>query len=270
MPAPDRQDVVDSHVHVGGAKYPPIEDYLAAMTECGVDAAVLVQALGEQDAGYLEDCRRSHPGSFAGVAFVDVTDPVGARRVAALGERGMLNGVRVRVRDTADVGLLAGLLDPLARHRLVVSVHGEFTALASDALLRLVERSPDVQFRFEHLGCLRLADDPAPYPGFRRFLRLAGFANASTTWSGFFLNAAKPYPYPDAEPYLRMSLDAFGAHRIMWSGDWNRPGNSPAGYRGAVRHVIEHMPFLDEEQRRSVLAGTARTIFRIGEPHAVA
>ncbi|MER6528628.1 amidohydrolase family protein [Streptomyces sp. NPDC001508] len=247
--------IVDCHVHVGPTRFRPVAAYLEAMTQHGIGHAVLVQHLGEPDNGHLERCVQDRPGLFAGVGLVDPDDAAAPSRLDALGRRGVLAGVRLPARARGDVWRAA------AEHRLVASITGPFSDVVDDEVLEVVDKHPDVHFRFEHLGWLRLADDPVPYPGFSRFLRLAERPNTSTTWSGFFLNAGSPYPYPDAEPYLRMALDAFGAERLMWSGDWNRAGGTDADYAQAVGHVTEHASFLTAEERNWVLGRSAATIF---------
>ncbi|GAA1006362.1 hypothetical protein Aple_031770 [Acrocarpospora pleiomorpha] len=248
--------IVDCHVHVGLTKYRPVTDYLDTMKTHGIARAVLVQYLGNPDNGYLERCVLERPDLFAGVALVDPQDSRAPRLVDEIGERGVLRGVRLPAGGTP-----SGVWRAMDTHRLVASVTGPFADVTGDAFLDIVDRHPGVHFRLEHLGWLKLADDPPPYRGFRRFLRLAERPNTSTSWSGFFLNAGTPYPYPDAEPYLRMSLAAFGVDRLMWSGDWNRAGGTDADYAAAVEHVTGHMPFLSDEDRDRVLGRSADTIF---------
>ncbi|MFC7716072.1 amidohydrolase family protein [Nonomuraea recticatena] len=79
-------------------------------------------------------------------------------------------------------------------------------------------------------------------------------------WGGFHANSGTPYPYPDADPYLRETVAAYGARRITWSGDWNRPDPAPGDYAAAVRHVLER-PYLTEDDQRQILGGTARELF---------
>ncbi|WP_283137118.1 amidohydrolase family protein [Rhizohabitans arisaemae] len=247
--------IVDCHVHVGLTKFRPVEDYLHAMRTHGVTRAVLVQHLGNPDNDYLERCVQEYPELFTGVGLVDAGDRDAPRQIEKLAGRAVLGGVRLPPTAPADVW------KAMDTHRLVASVTGPFDAVADDAFLGVVDRYPGVHFRFEHLGWLRLADDPEPYRGFQRFLRLATRPNTSATWSGFFHNAATAYPYPDAEPYLRMSLAAFGAERLMWSGDWNREGGTDATYTDAISHVTDHMPFLSAREREFVLGRSADELF---------
>ncbi|MFG2044534.1 amidohydrolase family protein [Dactylosporangium sp. NPDC048998] len=246
--------IVDCHVHVGLAKYRPVEDYLDTMRAHGVDRAVLVQYLGNADNDYLERVVGEHPEAFTGIGLVDPDDPQAPHRIDELARRGVLNGVRLPARVRGDVW------KAMEANGLTASVTGPFPDVVDDTFLDVVDRHPGVHFRLEHLGWLRFSDDPAPYSGFQRFLRLAERPNTSTSWSGFFLNAGTPYPYPDAEPYLRMSLAAFGADRLMWSGDWNRPGGTDADYAAAIAHVADHMPFLGPAERDRVLGRSAATI----------
>jgi predicted TIM-barrel fold metal-dependent hydrolase len=57
--------IVDAHLHVGLAKYRPIEDLLPVLDAHGVERAVLVQFLGNPDNTYLSACLERFPGRFA-------------------------------------------------------------------------------------------------------------------------------------------------------------------------------------------------------------
>jgi L-fuconolactonase len=265
-PTDDRRggiEVIDCHVHVGLAKYGPVEPYLAAMAEHGLRRAVLVQYIGNHDNAYLEDCLRRYPGRFAAIGAVDVTRPDAPDFLRALAEGGAFRGIRLAA------GTRSPGRDPLAIWRcidqlgLIASVSGPHSDFLGDDFAGIVDAFPDAHFRLEHLGWLRLDHDPMLTSGFGRFLRLADRPNTSVTWSGFFLSSAEPYPFDDTQPFLRDSFAAFGARRIMWSGDWNRAGLGPTDYQAAIDLIFDHAPFLSDEDRAWIMGRTAATLFQL-------
>ena len=65
------EPIVDAQVHLGGGRYRPAQDYVAAMGTDRVDQAVLVQRFGSTDNAPLAAAAREHPGRFVVVAAVD-------------------------------------------------------------------------------------------------------------------------------------------------------------------------------------------------------
>jgi L-fuconolactonase len=258
-------EVIDAHVHVGPPNYAPVEDYLTAMSSHGLRRAVLVQQLAAADNDYLVATLTQHPTRFVGIAIVDHRSTRAAAQLEELAAHHRIRGIRLPAiarspgQDPWAIWRLANRL------KLDVSVAGPFDAVISPDMARIVDECPDTHFRFEHLGCLRFSDDPPPYLSFRKFLRLAARPNTSTTWSGFFLNSARPYPYRDARPFLEQSFEAFGAHRIMWSGDWNRSAITDQIYHQAMSLVRDNLDFLTDSDRAAIMGGTAARAFRLDE-----
>lgn len=248
-----RPPVVDAHVHTGPPKYAPIEDYRAAMTASGIAGAVLVQHLGNTDNRYLLDAVRSDPARFAGVALVDRVEDAAAPLTAGFA------GLRVAPSGLPD-GSGDAVFDVLADAAAVASLTGPFADVVSDRFREVVAARPTLHVRLEHLGWFRYGPGSADVAAFDRLLELAALPNVSVMWSGFFANAATPYPYPDALPYLRRLLAAFGSERTMWSGDWNRAGLAAGEYAAAV-DLARSFWDLDDRQRADVLGGTAARVF---------
>ena len=259
-------EVIDSHVHVGLDKYRPIEAFLAVMRQAGMRRAVLVQHIGQHDNAYLAASVRRFPGQFAGVGAVDPSDPGALERLDRLKADTGLVGVRLAAAARSPGP------DPLAIWKrtddlgLVVSVRGPFEEVASPAFAAIVAGCPTARFRLEHLGWHKPADERPPYDRFRRLLALAAFPNTFIQISGFYLNSASPYPYPTSAEFVALAYRAFGAKRLMWSGDWNRPNLARGEYEREMTLVGDVFPVDSVADRAMIMGGTAARLFGLETP----
>jgi predicted TIM-barrel fold metal-dependent hydrolase len=253
--------IVDGHVHVGLTKYRPVEEYLADMDRCHIAQAVLVQYIGNADNSYLIRCVRAHPTRFAAVAMVDLDRADAPQRIDDLAATGTIAGVRLWAATRSPGPDRLAVWRAIERNGLVATVRGPFDQIIRASFAAIVDELPTLRVRLEHLGFFRYGRDD----GFEHFLRLAQRPNVYTTWSGYYEYSADPYPHRDAMPYLERSLEAFGASRIMWSGDWNRSDltdhSSPRDYPDAIRLITEHCTFLSAEQREWILGRTSARLF---------
>lgn len=244
--------LIDAHVHIGPPKYATREEFAATELQTGLAGAVLVQHLGNTDNRYLADTRAERPERYAGVAIVDGTADVEAVLAAGFA------GLRVPPR-----GLPGGdgesIFDALNERAALASVTGPFDDVASAAFRANVRAHPRMHFRIEHVGGFRYGTTPADRAGFAALLKLSDEPNVSLMWSGFFLNAGTAYPYPNVHDDLRATLAAYGSTRVMWSGDWNRPGLADGEYLRAAELVEAVAP--DPDQQAEILGRTARRIF---------
>ncbi|MBB5082161.1 amidohydrolase family protein [Nonomuraea endophytica] len=251
--------IIDSHVHVGTWKYPEISAYLPELAE--VDAAVLVQFVGNTDNSYLLRCAEAHPGRFAVIAMVDTETHGAPAHVARLAASPHVKGVRLWAATRSPGPDPYALWRAIAAAGLVASVRGPLADIADPAFATLLDEVPGLTVRLEHLGFTTYPDaDPAHFSG---FLALAERPLVHTMWAGFHANSGRPYPHPDADPFLREAVAAYGARRITWSGDWNRPDPAPGDYKSAINHVLER-PYLTDEDKRWILGGASAALFGMG------
>jgi len=253
--------LVDAQVHVGLAKYRPVEDYLPQLEAAGVDQAVLVQYAGSTDNSYLRRCLQKYPGRFAGVATVDHDTRRAASQIAQLATLGAFRSVRI------PAGARTPGPDPLAVWRalsssgLVATVQGPFADVTDPAFAEVVAEVSGLPIMLEHLGCYRYGIDR----DFESLVKLASRANVHTMWSCFYRFSATPYPYPDTWPYLAESLDAFGPKRILWSGDINRGdqglGETDDDYLHAIDFITDRISDLSEEDRRCIWGLNAEELY---------
>lgn len=256
--------LVDAQVHLGGGRYRELPAYLAAMDADGVDQAVLVQRHGSTDNTHLAAAAALHPDRFVAVGAVDETSADAAADVHALACSAGYVGVRVTASARADGAEPLALWYQLDADDLSATVRGTFDEITADSFTDLLDTFPTVPVLLEHLGGFHYGHE-----GFDRFLALAGRPNVHTMWSCFYRYSSEPFPHHDADPYLRDSLAAFTADRIMWSGDWNRfelgHADQPEDYRRALQHVMD-LPFLDDADRAAVLEDTARSFYQLPDP----
>jgi predicted TIM-barrel fold metal-dependent hydrolase len=244
---------IDTHVHVGG-KYQPIEDWTATEARLGVHGALLVQNLGNHDNSYLAACLAKGAGRYAAIAIPE--DAAEADRLLADGFAGVRlspQGLHHRPGDES-------IWQVLNKYGAVASVTGPYDEITDPSFRRLIERYVAVTFRLEHLGWFHYRDLPDAGDRLQPLLALAQHPNTATMWSGYFVNSGEPYPHRDAWPLLEATLEHFGAERIMWSGDWNRPELTDDDYRRDIA-LIEQLPFVGAADRAAIMHGTAARLF---------
>jgi L-fuconolactonase len=260
--------IVDGHLHVGLAKYRPVEDLLKVMEQHGVARAVLVQFIGNIDNTYLSECLRRFPGRFAAIGIVDTAQPDAIDRLRMwVRERG-ISGLRLPATTRspgADPDAIWAAMEELG---IVASItatsltsNDGLATMTSPAFEDLVRRFPRLKFRLEHLGWYPNVAEPPPYAEYRRFLRLADYPNTYTTWSSFYDFSREPYPYRDVLPFLKMTYQAFGARRIMWGSDWPLI-EQHEGYARALAFALNELPVDSEEDRAWILGKTAESLYR--------
>lgn len=250
--------IVDTHCHVGVHKYEPVEVLLFHMAQNGVAQAVFIQYMGNTDNRYLLDCMTAHPGKFAAAMIVEADDD--GSRIRFWAEQG-IGGIRLpaNFRGTGR--------DPLAHWRtaaelgLVVSAPCSPATLLSPEFTEVVERFSDLPIVLEHLGGIGLGAQP-PYTEFQQVLALARYPNLTIKLPGFGEFCALPHPFAQIPPLVEMTLEAFGAQRIMWGSDWP-PVSSREGYTNALQVGLTYLNQLSEEEKAWIFGRTAQTIWRL-------
>ena len=193
-------DVIDTHVHVGRAKYGPVEAYLAD-DGCGSACAAPSSSStsGNHDDTYLARCLAdaSRVGSPRSAPSTRTT----RRRSVGSRPRSSQSGIQ-GLRLTP--GARSPGRDPLAIWRradelgLIVSVRGPFEDVIDPAVPRRSSR----RIRGSASGSSTLAGsssptEPPPYPRFSRAPRASPtIRTPSILWSGFYLNSSESVSVP--------------------------------------------------------------------------
>lgn len=240
--------VVDTQCHTGDAWEEPIEALNHHMDANGVSHAVIVQYNGQYDNGYLLDCVERFGARFKAVVLLDPNDRAGSlERLQRAGASGIRLILKLDWNPEDRLIKLAGELG------LIVDVVGKAAFYASPRFKRLLDNCPDTQFCLEHLA--RFADpnvdfaDP-PYDGFKATLECAKWPNTTIKVPGLGEFARRPATFPDRNtrslnaipPLLEMTLEAFGARRMMWGSGFPAVGGRE-GYRNALGWIRDYPAF---------------------------
>lgn len=268
--------VIDPHVHVWkkDPKYPwaketvkpPATDFtpemlLANMKRCGVSRTVIIQVIHYRyDNSYLADVLKQHPKAFAGVARVDPLNPAAPDHLSHLVQQQKFQGVRLSPAVDATGDWITGpLMPPLWKrcNELKTSMNILTGPERLPAIARLAEQFPDLTIVIDHM-----ADCPVDRPDLlAKLLDLQRFPNLFVKISHTWKISKQPYPYPDAQEQVKKLYDKFGPKRLMWGTDWPLVEDT-CGYDKALALVRDHMKFLNDEDKRWMLARTIERVWK--------
>jgi L-fuconolactonase len=265
--------IIDPHVHVWkhDPKYPfaegahvPDRDatpemLLALMNANGVSKTVIIQVIHyKYDNRYLADVLKQYAGTFQGVCRVDPLDANAPDHLSALTAQGF-RGVRLSPAGNASGDWFRGpLMPPLWKrcHELKVPM----TVLAPISRMPevgiLLERTPDLTVVIDHM-----ADCPIDHPeelekliALKRYPNL--FVKISHTWS----ISKQPYPWTDAQDYVKRLHHAYGPQRLMWATDWPIV-EGVSTYAKALSVVRDEMRFLNADDLGWMLSKTVERVW---------
>jgi predicted TIM-barrel fold metal-dependent hydrolase len=266
--------IIDPHVHVWKhdpqfpwakeTTHPPDGDatpemLLALMKQHGVEKTVLIQYIGYRwDNSFVADVLKRYPKYFKGVCRVDPLDAASPDKLAQLVEQGF-RGVRLSPAGDASGDWIRGpLMPPLwercSRLKVPMTILAPVTRMPDVA--RLADRLPDLTIVIDHM-----ADCPIDQPqqldlllALERYAKL--FVKISHTWS----ISKQPYPYADAQQFVKRLYEKFGPQRLMWATDWPIVERA-ANYTKALTVVRDEMKFLNAEDKRWILSKTIERVW---------
>ena len=250
--------IVDTHCHVGLHKYEPLDALLFHLERAQVAQAVFIQYMGNYDNSYMLECMAVHPGKFAAAMLVEPDDDGSQiRRWAAQG----IGGIRLpaNFRGTGS--------DSLAHWRtaaelgLVVSAPSSPASLLSEEFTEVVTTFPNLQIVIEHLaGIGKGAQEP--YNEFKQVVALARHPNLTIKLPGFGEFCELPHPFAHIPPLVELTLEAFGAERIMWGSDWP-PVSSREGYDNSLQFPLQYLAQLSADEKAWIFGKTAQGIWSL-------
>ena len=274
LPIAPKHRIIDAQVHVwindahypwaSETKKPPTEDRTPAMCldlmkANGVERTVIAQYIGYLwDNRYALDSLKKYAPTFMGVCRVNPTDPAAPDQLSKLTAEGF-HGVRIS--PAADINgdwINGPLMPPLWKRaealHVPMQVYAPITRIPD--LVHLIEQCPDLTVVIDHM-----ADCPIDRPQeLEKLIALARyprvFVKISHTWS----ISRQPYPWLDAQEYVRRLHAVFGPQRLMWASDW--PVDlSWTTYDKTLSVVRDDMKFLNAEDKSWILSKTVERVW---------
>ena len=167
--------------------------------------------------------------------------------------------------------------DPLAVWKkagelgLPVSCQGDLEKFSDPEFRRLLDHCPDTAVVIEHLGGVSRAKPP--YENFSAMLAVADRPNVYIKVPGLGEIVPRParlgphFHFDNVPPLLEMTLEAFGARRMMWGSDFP-PVARREGYRNALHGITSHPAFADRNNLEQVMGLTAARVWGFPDPPA--
>lgn len=277
--------IVDAHQHIWDlrrASYPwmdpddpvlardrTIDEAIAELDAAGVDGTVLVQSADDPaDSETMFDAARATSRVRGVVAWVPLGDVRVAERLLDRWSRErVFCGIRTLIHTLDDPDWLASpeAADGLA---LLAERGIPFDVVAVNprhlrASIAVGERLPGLHMVLDHLAHppVRAADD-----GVWAELIAEAAANPNThaKVSGLYATAGAmdAWSAGDVAPFFDRAIDLFGAHRLMFGGDWPicDLGGGYAKVRAELGALIDRCA---PEDRARIWAGTATEFYRL-------
>lgn len=230
--------MIDAHQHIwslgrNGCTWPTategpiyrdfgLAEFRAEAAPHGVTRTVLVQSQeDERDTDWLLRTGEDAPEVAAVVGWADLAASDAPERVATLGARPKLRGLRPMVQDRGadwydDPALAAGFA-AMAEQGLCLDGLVRVPHLA--ALERLARRMPELPIVIDHAAKPRIGAAGGYAEWHSAIAPLAERSNVFCKFSGLLTECAGA-PAEAIEPYARAIIDMFGAERVMWGSDW--------------------------------------------------
>jgi predicted TIM-barrel fold metal-dependent hydrolase len=290
-------DIVDTQVHANrtGPHWETAEPAetinltLAGMDAVGVDATLVVELgavnfLSDPDPcavrlpngawryshDFSELAVKMYPDRFGYVTRIDPLDPEAPDILADLRKKpgNLATRISPLLHPELTSVFMSGGCDPFfaaaQKHSVPVFL---FMSNQPDALIPYAKKFPDLQLITDHWGF------PMPRPNSERgmsyfkekVLALAAYPNICLKWSKAprFVSS-EPYPHKDVGSYIRASLDAFGAERIMWASD-TTVSKGITTWAEEVYHIMDS-DALDQSEKEQIFGRTARRVLRWPKP----
>jgi L-fuconolactonase len=258
--------IIDPHVHVWkhDPQYPfaegahvPERDatpdtLLDLMNSNGVSKTVIIQVIHyKYDNRYLADVLKRYPAKFQGVCRVDPLDPNAPDHLSDLTAQGFRG---VRLSDWFQSPLMPPLWTRCNQLKVPMTVLAPITRMPEVGLL--LEKTPDLTVVIDHM-----ADCPIDQPGeLEKLIALKRYPNVFVKISHTWSISKQPYPWLDAQEYVKRLHHAYGPQRLMWATDWPIV-EGYSTYAKALSVVRNDMHFLNADDLQWMLAKTIEQVW---------
>ncbi|UOE44683.1 amidohydrolase family protein [Agromyces larvae] len=290
--------VIDAHLHLwdradGGYGWvtpelgPLHRDFGAdeagvALREAGVDAAILVQADDTlADTRFMLDQARANDWIVGVVGWVRLDDEAeaaaqldGFAEGGASDAAGLLRGIRHLVHDDPrddflDLPAVRASLRRVAAHGLVFDVPDAWPRHLA-AAGRAAAAVPELTVVIDHLAKPPAGEgfDSEAFAAWEaEFRRVAELPNTVAKFSGLHLPGAS-FTADSVGRLLDLALDAFGADRLLYGGDW--PMSVPhGGYAPTWAVMRAALDRLSAAERTAILGANAERVYLASEVGAI-
>lgn len=238
--------------------------------ECGVDAAVLVQAAdSDAETDHLLAVAATTRRVVGVVAWMPLDSVAGvwSRRQRWASEP-LLVGVRAMTHDLPDPEWL--LREDVLEGLSVLQAEGIPLDLVCadpeglEVFARVLERLPSLRVVIDHLGKPPLDAGPDEIARWQSLLRrCAEFPNVTAKISGFHARGAPgAWTADQVARVVDIAVDALGPARLMAGGDWPISERS-GGYRAHWAAVQGSLSELTASEQQRILGGTATDFYNI-------
>jgi L-fuconolactonase len=240
-------------------------DLVAAMTNVGVDKALLVSAwsLYGSDTSYMVEVQQAYPHHFAMIAPIDPYDDGAVDAVTSWGATSGAVGIRLMAGVTegfqADSDRVRDVIKAAVEHALPVCVFCPRQLWIIEQLARVY---PDAQFVLDHLGITQPLHPPPPQNPFADLndvIAIAQYPNVTLKVTGACTLSHRPFPFDDLREPLTRLFEAFEVERCMWGTDWTRAVKLVT-YEDSVTAFRDHLG-LSRSDRQTLMGGTVERVF---------
>jgi L-fuconolactonase len=219
-----------------------------------VDAAVLVQHLGEFDNGYLETVATRRPDRFVAVGLVDERSASSWAALDAMARAAGIRGIRLTEAALSDSFPLCTRAVELGLIALLDLPSG--AARMRDEVERLAEAAAGRPIVISHLGYPVVEGDELVRG--RAILELADVASVHVLISGFGMFSA--FPHRALQALTVDVVQRYGAERVMWGSNFPESVDQ-ATYRRDL-DLLTDLDGLARPQLATAVAGeTARRVW---------
>jgi predicted TIM-barrel fold metal-dependent hydrolase len=227
------------------------ERLVGLMNEAGVDRVVIVPPSWEGDRNdYAMEAVKAHPGRFAVMGRVTLTQPQSAALLPKWKEQPGMLGIRITFIAGQVPWLTDGTADwfwPAAEQAgvpVMCLAPGQATALGA-----IAERHPRLALIIDHMNLsVDIAKAGKTKEAIDGTVALARYPNVSVKVSSAPTYSMETYPFRDMTPHLRRCFEAFGRERCYWGTDMTN-SFAKASYRQRITHFTEELDFLSEDDK---------------------
>lgn len=199
-------------------------------------------------------------------------------KIRAMDGRGLLRGVRVLLQDKPDGYCIEPEFLKCIRHlgsvgllfEIGIDVRSRGKTQLEEVLI-LIQNSPGTIFVIDHLAKPDLGDVSSDYQAY--MTRIASNQNVSMKLSGGLtqLTEGDALPNDILAAYIKLNLELFGTHRLLYGSDWpvlslspadSRTDKTPRGWFQYCKQTLQELGVAPADLRK-IFAGNARRIYKL-------